>query len=176
MHVRWSAKPGKGLVEITRDRKRFRFPGANLYTVDGGGSEMGFMELGYYSPVDTTEAARRRSIWHTGFVLGDAPSVLRKPSGCRKLKLRSRPVTLGGDLSVALSRRARSPRPAVLRVAGTAGRTVSVGGKGYPVRGGRARIPVSGFGRVGRHRVSLVLRDGSRSSFTVSSRPCAPLR
>ncbi len=172
VHTRWSSKPAKGSIVINRDGKRTKIPGANLYLTNGA-SENGYLEQGYYSPIDTSATARRQSIWHMGTVVADSARGIRTPgTGCRRLSPMARTAAAGrGRVGVRVSPRTRR-RTATVRLRGGSVRsaTAHVGKRTYPFRGGKARIPVRRFGRLGPHKLTVRTATASGGSRAVPVR------
>lgn len=177
LHIRWSSNPAKGLIEIRRNGRMTRIPGANLYRSPTGEPEKGFLEVGYYSPVDTTQAARERSVWQVGWKIATAASDIVPEVLCRRLSKASRRVSVGGRrYTVALDRRSTSEKPARVRIVGKRGglrrASATLDGQRIRFRKGAARLPKRAFERRGRHRlvVELTRRNGASRTVTLRVR------
>jgi hypothetical protein len=131
------------------------------------------MHHGFYSPVDRSEEARRRSVWQVGMRVGDAPRDMGPPPGCRALRAPAQRLRAGGrTLTFDVGSAASTDHPAVVSMTGGRSRRAYVvaGGKRHRFRKGRARVPAAAFPigkakglavRLGGHRVTLRVRaDG----------------
>ena len=81
MRIRWSSNPARGMIKIWRDGRLKQIPGANLYRDPAGNPEAGFLNVGIYSPVDTSEAARQRAVWQVGWKIATARRDVRPIGG-----------------------------------------------------------------------------------------------
>lgn len=174
IHIHWSSQPSSGLMEIERDGKLTRIAGANLYRSRDGLAEAGFMEHGFYSPVDRSEEARHRSVWQVGMRIGDAPKDMGPTPGCRSLRAKARHVRVGHrTIAVDIGEAADASHRAVVSMTGgrVAHSYVAAGKKRYRFRGGEARVPVRAFAGATRALTVHVGRSHS-ATLRVHAEPC----